>query len=1031
MNKTKIKELMNKEYHYPDHDDSDFQSKIYRKREFYYHKTAERGILKDYKDIKKYRDDFCSGAYIPHKHQTFLANFMNPDTPYNGMLVFHGVGTGKTGGGIAMAELFKPIVKKHNTKIHILVPGPLFKENWKRELLTATGETYLKEITSQGIYLNPEELENAKRQALSMALQYYRIMSYKTFYRKVLGEKIREKDEISEKGIKTTFKKTDTGEIEREVAIDRIENLDNTLLIVDEAHNITGNEYGDAVKKIIQNSKNLKVVLMTATPMKDMADDIVDLLNFIRPINSQIQRDQIFTSKGFDMALKSGGKDYLQKMANGLVSYWRGADPFVFAEKVDMGVIPKGLKFTRVVECKMNDFQLNTYKSIENDMEDALDRKSTAVANFVFPGLSDDKKNITGYFGKSGMYKIIQLLNTNKKQYLELIKEKFFKGEKIDSDSILYSEDGKTLKGLIFKMPYLKIFATKFYETLSNLSKLTNENVGTAFVYSNLVTIGIDLFKTVLLANGYLEYNEENETYTTNDETICYHCGQIKKSKHSNHEFSPATFMVVTGGSDEGGEEMMPENKKKIIENVFNNLNNKTGSRIKFILGSKVMAEGMTLENIKEIHILDVHYNLNRVQQVIGRGIRQCKHYKIMNEENPNPQVKVYKYVIHTGDKLSTEEELYRKAELKYILVKEVERALKEVAIDCPVHYNGNVFPEELEKYKDCKEGETCPEICDFKKCDYKCYDKKLNSKFFSEETNKYKKIEKEKLDYNTFTAFLARQEIDTCKIKIAELFKFKYVFMIDDIVDYVSNSFIGEEKDLFDEKFVYLGLDEITPITENDFNNFKDTIYDKYNIPGYIIQRGKYYIFQPFHENEDVPMHYRITYQKELINDLSLINYTKTLDQYKESKIKKSDLKEIKKEEYDFEYVKTYYEGREENVYVGIIDKNISRKKKTLSDNEDIFKIRQKLSKSDKKRALNVTSFKGAVCHVKEKDEIDKIAISLGIKESDLKDSRFNICEKIKEKLLEKEINNKENKTYMIIPINHPKYKFPLNKYK
>jgi hypothetical protein len=490
--------------------------------------------------------------------------------------------------------------------------------------------------------------------------------------------------------------------------------------------------------------------------------------------------------------------------------------------------------------------------------------------------------------------------------------------------------------------------------------------------------------------------------------------------------------MVVTGGSEEGGEEMMPESKKRVIDNVFNNINNKNGSRIKFILGSKVMAEGMTLENIRQTHVLDVHYNLNRVQQVLGRGIRQCKHYKIMNEDNPYPKVEIYKYVIHTGDKLTTEEELYRKAELKYVLVKEVERVLKEVAVDCPVHYHGNVFPEELKKYKDCKEGVDCPEICDFKKCEYQCYSKKLNNKFYDDKSKSYKKIEKNKLDYNTFTAYLARQEIDTCKNKISEMFKFKYVYNVDDIVDFVKNSFDGEEKDLFDERFVFLGLDEMTPTTENDFNNFKNTVYDKYNVAGYIIQRGKYYIFQPFHENEDVPIYYRTTYQKELLNDLSLINYTKTLGEYKETRVKfKEETKDTKKEEYDFEKVREYYDKREENDYVGIIDKNISNRKKAIKGEGDIFKIRPKLSKSEKKRGLNVASFKGAVCHVKEKEEIDNIAISLGIKENELKDSRFNICEKIKEKLLEKEINNKENKTFMIIPANHPKYKFPLNKYK
>ena len=57
-------------------------------------------------------------------------------------------------------------------------------------------------------------------------------------------------------------------------------------------------------------------------------------------------------------------------------------------------------------------------------------------------------------------------------------------------------------------------------------------------------------------------------------------------------------------------------------------------------------------------------------------------------------------YTVENG--LSTEEELYKKAELKYLLIKKVERALKEVAIDCPLNIHGNMFKEELEKYKNC-----------------------------------------------------------------------------------------------------------------------------------------------------------------------------------------------------------------------------------------------------------------------------------------------------------------------------------------
>ena len=108
------------------------------------------------------------------------------------------------------------------------------------------------------------------------------------------------------------------------------------------------------------------------------------------------------------------------------------------------------------------------------------------------------------------------------------------------------------------------------------------------------------------------------------------------------------------------------------------------------------MNEGITLKNIKEIHILDVHYNLGKVDQVIGSGIRFCTHYDIINEENPYPKVEIYKYVISLKEGLSTEEQLYKKAEFKYTLIKETERILQEEAVDCPLNRNGNIFPEEL-----------------------------------------------------------------------------------------------------------------------------------------------------------------------------------------------------------------------------------------------------------------------------------------------------------------------------------------------
>jgi hypothetical protein len=83
-------------YGYPKVDDPHLQLKLYKKREFYYYKLQERPELTNYKEIEDYRKKICRppvGSLL--EHQSLLSNFINPDTPYKGLLLFHGTGTGK------------------------------------------------------------------------------------------------------------------------------------------------------------------------------------------------------------------------------------------------------------------------------------------------------------------------------------------------------------------------------------------------------------------------------------------------------------------------------------------------------------------------------------------------------------------------------------------------------------------------------------------------------------------------------------------------------------------------------------------------------------------------------------------------------------------------------------------------------------------------------------------------------------------------------------------------------------------------
>ena len=1046
-----LEKKMLEDHSYPSPSQENFQEAIYVKRDFYIHAIPPRKKIPPEERVEAFRDK-CKPEFKLTETQVLLSNFINPNTPYRGILIYHGTGVGKTCAAVAIAEKFKPMVEKYGTRIHVLVPGPLNKQNFLKEIIKCTGETYLKMYLDKTMILDETEQAKMRKNAINIINQYYRIMSHRSFYKKVLGEKIRERVVTGDK-VRITSRKTETGEYERDISVDRIYNLDNTLLIVDEAHNLTGNGYGDAVRKIIDSSKNLKVVLLSATPMKNFADDIVALINYLRPPNAPMERDKIFVNRGHLMEFRPGGKEYFKKMVRGYISYLRGADPLTFAERVDMGEIPPGLSFTKVIRCYMLPFQLQLYNQVVEIQDDSLDRNSQAAANFVFPGLPKDrqKKELVGYYGIEGINDIKNQLKNYPDVLTERLATTLLKDYKIDNPSnLMYLSENKTITGDIFNEKYLKIFSIKFYTALRNINDTVygKRGSGLIFVYSNLVRVGIDIFQEVLLRNGYLEYQESMSNYQLRSDTKCYFCDHTF-GDHRNlgpdipkHDFYPATFITVTGKSEESAEQI-PEEKHRILDKVFNNVENNIGKFIKIVIGSKVMNEGITLRNIKEIHILDVHFNLGRVDQVIGRGIRFCTHYNLVNESNPYPKVEVYKYVVSMKDGLTTEEELYKKAEQKYRLIKETERLMQEEAIDCPLNMHGNIFPEELEKYGNCgSKNNPCPAICGYMPCEYKCGDKLLNAKYYDPERGIYKKVSKIELDYSTYNNALASEEIEYAKSKIKEMFRLEHQYTLRDILKYVKKSYPEDKRDMFDDFYVYQALDELIPITGNDFNNFHDTITDKFNRPGYLIYRNIYYIFQPFDENEELPMYYRRNYRPVITNRLGLKDFIHNSAEYRlykqknQAELESEDALPIvlSNQNYDFDSVQEYYDSRDEFEYVGIIDQESSKRKIRKPDEiKDEFKIRGRRPKVlTKKRETGIPSFKGAVCKTsKDKQFLIKIANKLGLK---LKSNniRSSICDQIRDKLydLEKYSTSKDkNKmTYLIIPANHPIIPFPLN---
>lgn len=1005
---------------YPDRNNNPkFLKTIYKKAEFQRNKYKKRENLDTYEKIKEHRDEICGEglgfdfSLLPH--QVFLSNFINPNSPYKSLLLFHGTGVGKTCAAISIAENFKEQVKKYNTKIYVLAPSTLLKNNFVQQLMgPCTGNEY---FNQKEVIYNPKRKHKAKRLAQNKIHEYYEIISYRKFLNKVLGEKIRDRFK--------KYIKNKKGEHRRDLASDPITHLSNTIIIVDEAHNLTNNDEGKSLLKIIRNKKstNLRVVLLTATPMKDTGTDIIYLMNLILPIDKQLIPNKMFNVNTKE--LLPGGLDYFKKMCRGYISHLRGADPITFAKRVDVGVVSKGLTFTKVIKCPMIDFQLELYQRVDkenkdpdNKHKDPLARNLGSIANIIIPGLNQDRNKILGFYGNEGIKKAKDQLKYYLSDLISVLKKKYPKIE-IDNKFIYLSRNGN-ITGKFMSLKYLKPFSSKFHQAVTNINNNVTGKLGAGlqFVYFNLVETGTKIFEEVLIQNGYVNY--EDKLSSRDIETICYLCGFTEKKHPKDHTFSQAYFISLTGETpDLEDSKIDSQERQEELLSIFNSPENIQGKHIKIILGSSIFKEGVNLKNIKDIHILEPYFNLTRIDQVIGRGIRHCSHIKQMTRKNPFPEVKVYKYVVGLLKGLSNEEMLYKLSEWKYKLIKRIERAMKEITIDCPFNYPNNMFPEEMEKYKDCIKKNNCPAVCDFTECSYKCDNPELNKLYFH--NNEYKSLDLKDLDTSTFNPSLVRNEIGFCKNKIKELYRKNTVHILSELVDFVRKHYPKYRKKLFDPFFVYKALTELMPINDNDFNNLKDVMYDKFNREGYLIQRGKYYIFQLFNETERIPIVLRKTY-----DDINNITHSITLKEYL---VIKGVVLESEEDNWEYEYDMEYYNSRPENDVIGIVTRESTRKfSRKKHEIKDVFNIRpSKTGLTEKKRGKGLFTEYGANCLTKHKPELKQYARLLKI---DLKSgmSKEEICSLLKKTLIKQEKYSTDGRTYVRIPKNHPKYHFPYN---
>ena len=160
-------------------------------------------------------------------------------------------------------------------------------------------------------------------------------MGYTEFANKIynLVKKTRGNDKDSEK-----IKRRKIAAIKKEFS--------DRLLVIDEVHNIRTTATKGKIKRTSRNlmelvmyAQNMKILLLTATPMFNDYKEIIWLTNLLNLNDNRfpIQISDVFDKKGNFLQSESGeniGKDLLIQKLTGYVSYVAGENPFRFPYRV-------------------------------------------------------------------------------------------------------------------------------------------------------------------------------------------------------------------------------------------------------------------------------------------------------------------------------------------------------------------------------------------------------------------------------------------------------------------------------------------------------------------------------------------------------------------------------------------------------------------------------------------------------------------------------------------------------------------------
>lgn len=595
------------------------------------------------------------GRIKPFRHQVLVSKIIHPQTSIRGMLAFHGLGSGKT---ILSAVTIANFIRYEPERVICYIAPPGLVSNFYKDLykfdnfvlfgheIANSFNEYSKELKKELMNTKLSEMEiktiikeKMDRKKVREVNKRVVVMSYESWGNRLRGTTawdtaVNAKEIVETKknrsGLGGIISGTNSGKTRR---MDTPEKpiFDNTLVIMDEVQELISSKdkkvipHMNWIQQAVRNANDIRILFMTATPMKSHPYELGVLLNLLKPMSSSTRFNEFYEKDA-----RSGCTivDAKKTLADFNATFVNKTEDIEEAKNIDLFRSKiKGMISYYSIERNIGKFAVkNEMRPVIVDMEDKHYKAWREMRDKEIEECEKKKEKITCNSSTIKKCKSSRQMSLNANSRKEKIKSSI-KKEKLSED------------------------ASKIFYACDNIDKLAPK--GKQFIYSEFNVNGVYALKMELRRRGWVEYGfgksdgEPNwvsieslftkESYRTklralNDDMWVEKADMTDEEKMKSGNTGGGSWENQTQPLEKRkafitmGDNTDSKYKEGIVKGLYNRMKNINGDFINCMIVNSKYSEGISLFHVQQVHILEPPTSISLRDQIIGRAIRSCSH---------------------------------------------------------------------------------------------------------------------------------------------------------------------------------------------------------------------------------------------------------------------------------------------------------------------------------------------------------------------------------------------------------------------